>query len=185
MNSRTEFIEALVARGVAREAAVAEASRRFPAPPMPVDQVAQHESRLEHIEQNDIRKLVIALGGKVWSTSSVKKAKIAVGFPDLWLVVPALRLACWWETKSKTGTLRDEQDKFLRPAHDAGALVGAGTFADFHRFLHECLQVGCRDAIGDRRRIAEAMDLAGLTVDPTVSARERLPDYLAARSGAE
>lgn len=174
--SRTEFIESLVRIGFARDRANAEASRRYPPIEPNPQQLLIRESSLERIEQNDIRKLVIAIGGTVKSTSSIKKAKIAIGFPDLRVHIPDFRIALWWETKTKDGKISDEQGEFLRDEWTCGAFTGAGTFYDFHQYLLMMPQIALTPyRIG---LVSHAMQLANLSLNPDLSMRDRLPAFL-------
>lgn len=86
-------------------------------------------------EQRRIVKHVTLSGGKAWSTSSVRKSKIAAGFPDLWIVIGGVGL--WWEaktveaTKAKESGRSPEQVDFARGCEMSRTFCGVGTHEDF------------------------------------------------------
>jgi len=80
-------------------------------------------------EQRRITRDVLASGGAVWSTSSVRRSKIAVGFPDLWITVGGVGL--FWETKVLGGIRSPEQARFALGCQQSGTPYCWGTHADF------------------------------------------------------
>jgi hypothetical protein len=167
--TREEMISALLAQGVPHSKAVAQVSR------MPGGEIvlkpsvlADREARLENLEQQDIVKAWRTLVGRVWSTSSVRKAKITPGFPDLLLTYRPWGVAIWWETKtaeataSKDGGRSPEQLDFAGDIVAAGHAYGFGTFADFVQWMDEFLTEPAR-----RAAFADALDRAGLTLQHT------------------
>lgn len=152
-------------------------------PPEPPSVTAVRESRLEELEENDIRKLWLTLGGKVWATSTKRRARIAVGISDLILTFRAWGLAILWETKSEARVQqalasRDEAKRHARGRTPeqvdfgddmiaGGVAYGTGTFVDFWWFLVE------RTDAERRRQLEQAADKASLQV-PTTARAERV-----------
>jgi len=126
--------------------------------------VAEQDGRAEKAQQDDIRKLWLTLGGKVWNTSSVTRAKITPGIADLYLTLPRWEFAMWWETKSADAVRKKdrgrspEQMDFAAHTETAGVPYGAGTFRDFVHWLLEHLSEFER-----REELFEAIEKAGLT----------------------
>lgn len=68
---------------------------------------------LEDAEQDDVRKLYIAYGCVVYSTSQKRRSKVSEGIPDLWVFSERAGCAGWHETKRvRGGTLSPAQLEF-------------------------------------------------------------------------
>ena len=130
------------ARVIAR-ANVAPSSGQSSAPQLAPSVLAEQDGRAEKAQQNDIRKLWLTLGGKVWDTSAVTRAKITPGIADLYLTLPRWSFAMWWESKSaeavtrKDGGRSESQLEFAEHTQMAGVAYGSGTFRDFVQWLLE------------------------------------------------
>jgi hypothetical protein len=126
--------------------------------------LAEQDGRAEKCQQNDIRKLWITLGGKVWDTSAVTRSKITPGIPDLYLTLPRWAFAIWWESKSAEAVTRRDQGRspaqmeFTEHVTQCGAPYGSGTFRDFVRVLFDHPDVLSMPSV-----IIAAIDKAGLT----------------------
>ena len=83
----------------------------------------------EDEEQRRITRDVIASGGTVWSTSTKRRSKIAVGFPDLWIALPTIGM--FWETKAVDGVRSEEQVRFGDECQRNGTPYGVGTHEDW------------------------------------------------------
>jgi hypothetical protein len=83
----------------------------------------------EDEEQRRITRDVIASGGTVWSTSTKRRSKIAVGFPDVWIALPTIGM--FWETKAAGGVRSEEQIKFGDLCERNGTPYGFGTHEDW------------------------------------------------------
>jgi hypothetical protein len=86
----------------------------------------------EDEEQRRITRDVIASGGTVWSTSTKRRSKIAVGFPDLWIALPSIGM--FWETKAADGVRSEEQIRFGDECQRNGTPYGFGTHEDWRRW---------------------------------------------------
>jgi hypothetical protein len=160
----------------ALEAQFGPGPRANPAGALEVQRIA----RLEKIEQNDIRKLWITMGGRVWCTSAVTPAKITPGYADLLLTWRAMGLAIDWETKATVGRIPPEQQDFLGDRRAAGGFAGAGTFADFVGFVRAI--DSWRQPVWSERELVPqleaALDRAGLALLPEATASGWLPEWL-------
>lgn len=135
--------------GVTHEKALAVARTNLgrpvtgPAPSLsvPPSVLAAQDGRAEEEQQNDIIKLWVTLGGKVWNTSSKRRAKITPGWSDLMLTLPRWHFLLFWETKSadtvkrKHGGRSADQLEFAEHVQAGQAHYATGTFRDFVSWL--------------------------------------------------
>lgn len=115
--------EALIRAGVARDIAFRTAGMADPIPFEPNRPISEKE------EQRRIRRDVINSGGEVWSTSSARRSKIAIGFPDDWIALPSIGL--FWEAKRAGEARTPEQLRFAEQCERNGTPYGWGTHRDF------------------------------------------------------
>jgi hypothetical protein len=161
-----EIVQGLVAQGVPLEKAQKIAGANIPAPARAAkpSELDAQEQRLEKAEQDDITKVWLTFGGRVWNTSAVTRSKITPGFPDLYLTHGQWKLALWYETKSATGRRSPEQEDFAAEAIAAGHPYGFGTFRDWLQHMDAWLvEPTCRAAF------FHAVDVAGFTFHPTTA----------------
>lgn len=160
------------ARLVARQNLPAAVTLGAPAPDVQPSVLAAQDGRAEKAQQDDIRKLWITLGGKVWNTSAVTRAKITPGIADLYLTLPRWHFAMWWESKSAEAVRRvnhgrsPEQMDFAAHTEAAGVAYGVGTFRDF---VHWLLAHPATNDLGRTAEVFEALTKNGLQahmIDP-------------------
>jgi len=99
--------------------------------------------------QADCVAVVRALGGKAWTTSQARAAKMTPGLPDCWFAFPQHAFACWWETKRPDGGagLSADQLDFAEACDAGGVPYGAGSREALEGWL-VTLGIAVRDPAG-------------------------------------
>lgn len=138
--SRDAFVRSLLAAGVAREKAEAEAERRYPKPTVALE---VDLDALEKAEQHEVTKVYRAFGCFVRNLSQPRATKQSPGFPDLWVVHHGIGRAWWHETKRQGWTERD-----VRPAQKV--------------FREDCEVCGVDHVVGDRFAAGDQLVRLGL-----------------------
>ena len=85
-------------------------------------------------EQNECRKVFVALGCRVYWLSQARRTGQTPGLGDLWVFAPRLTRAWWWETKHGAGKLSPAQEEFRQLCEQTGTLYGCGSRADAEAF---------------------------------------------------
>jgi hypothetical protein len=133
----------LLATGADPENAAARAAATYPeaarAHQAETRAEAERDARiLEDAEQREIRKMLGAIGFRVWNTSQPRAAKVSPGLPDQWITHEARGFAGWFETKRQVGGERSTaQREFGDACHRAGVPYGYGDRFDLARWLIE------------------------------------------------
>lgn len=96
--------------------------------PAPLDPIA--EARHWKDEQRNARKVFVALGCRVYWLSQARRTGQTPGLGDLWVFVPKLGLAFWWETKHGRGDLSTAQQEFRDLCAACGIRYACGTAKD-------------------------------------------------------
>ncbi len=76
------------------------------------ERIAETDARLEKEIQAAVRKLYLAFGCVVYSTSQARASKVSAGIPDLIVFDPRTNSAFWHECKTPRGMLSPAQRDF-------------------------------------------------------------------------